>query len=146
MAGEIVSGRAVSSTHGDVRPLLARGRLVTVDGHPVCAVCGAAVAPAAADRWAHLPRGRAFPRGSRWFAPVTWAELRGLRSFSEFVARYPWTVRPELCGGVITSEADWREGGRRLRGFSDLLTGIRRRREGPGHGWLGAAIDGPHST
>lgn len=128
MAGGFASGRAVSAAHGDVRPLLARGRLVSVDGHPVCERCGAAVAPAAAGRWAHVPEGRAFPRRSRWFAPVTWAELRALRSFSEFVARYPWTVRPELCGGVVTSEADWREGVRRLRSYHDLLTALRRRR------------------
>ena len=109
-------------------PLLARGKLVTVDGHPVCAACGAAAAPGSAGRWAHVPPGRAFPRGSRWFAPVTWAGLRGLRSYAEFVSRYPWTVRPELSGGAITSEADWREGLLRLRAYHDLLTAARRRR------------------
>jgi hypothetical protein len=119
-------------THGDVRPLLARGRLVTVDGHPVCETCGSAVVPAA-DRWEHLPAGRPFPRRSRWFNPVTWRELRSLRTFREFVDRYPWTTRPELCGGVVTSEADWVEGVRRLREYHDRLTAARgRRRLRPG--------------
>lgn len=111
-----------------VRPLLARARLVTVDSHPVCAECGLAVAPDAAGRWRHVPPGRPVPRRSRWFAPVTWQGLRGLRSFAEFAERFPWTVTPELCGGVVTSEADWREGTRRLREYHCLLAGARRRR------------------
>jgi hypothetical protein len=75
-----------------------------------------------------VPRGRRYPRRSPWFAPVTWPELAGLRSYGEFIARYPWTTRPELCGGVITSEADWREGVRRLRDYHAALTVARRRR------------------
>jgi hypothetical protein len=118
---------ASSGTHGDVRPLLARGRLVTVDGHPVCETCGSAVA-LAGDRWTHVPPGRSLPRRSRWLNPVTWRELRGLRTYREFVARYPWTARPEVCGGVVTSETDWREGVRRLRDYHDLLSSVRRRR------------------
>ena len=82
---------------------------MTVDGHPICAGCGAAAAPAAAPGWEYAPGGRAFPRRSIWFAPVAWAQLAGLATYREFVARYPWTVRPELCGGVITTEEDWRE-------------------------------------
>ena len=109
-------------------PLLARGRLVTVDSHPVCAGCGLAVAPGDAGRWAHVPAGRPFPRRSRWFAPVTWAGLRGLRSYQEFTERFPWTVTPELCGGAVTSEADWAEGTRRLRDYHGLLAAARRRR------------------
>lgn len=106
---------------------------MTVDGHPVCAVCGAAVVPAASassagPRWEHVPRGRRYPRRSAWFAPVSWPELAGLRSYREFTDRYPWTTRPELCGGVITSEADWREGVRRLRDYHARLTVVRRRR------------------
>ncbi|HEY7265474.1 MAG TPA: hypothetical protein VH589_28825 [Trebonia sp.] len=124
MAGTVAPARE----HGAVRPLLSRGQLVTVDGHPVCEVCGTAAAPGQAARWAHVPPGRAFPRGSRWFAQVSWAELRGLRSYAEFAARYPWTAHPELCGGVITSEADWREGVRRLRSYHSLLTSARRHR------------------
>jgi hypothetical protein len=114
--------------HADARPLLVRGRLVTVDGHPICAVCGVAVLPLAGTAWGHLPAGRPYPRGSRWFAPVTWHELRDLRTYQEFTERFPWTVRPELCGGVITSETDWREGNRRLREYHDRLTVLRRRR------------------
>jgi hypothetical protein len=117
-----------AGSHGEVRPLLARARLVTVDGHPVCAECGAAVLPAAGGQWTHTPPGRPYPRKSRWFSPVTWPELRELRTYREFTARYPWTVRPELCGGVITSEADWREGARRLRDYHGRLTTVRRRR------------------
>jgi len=113
---------------------------VTVDGHPICAECGAAAVPIAvpaeapveapveAPGWAHVPVGRAFPRGSAWFAPVTWPELAGLATYREFTARYPWTTRPELCGGAITSEADWREGARRLRDYHALLAVPRRHR------------------
>ena len=106
-------------------PLLARGRLVTVDGHPVCAECGHAVAPDEAGRWGHVPDGRPFPRRSRWFAPVTWQQVRGLGSFAEFTERFPWTVTPELCGGAITSEADWAEGARRLRDYHGQLAAAR---------------------
>ncbi|MGH3211304.1 MAG: hypothetical protein ACRDNO_26460 [Trebonia sp.] len=111
-----------------VRPLLARGRLVTVDSHPVCADCGVAVAPGAADRWKHVPAGQPYPRRSRWFAAVTWAALRELRSYQEFRERFPWTVRSELCGGAVTSEGDWSEGMRRLREYHGLLAAARRRR------------------
>lgn len=113
---------------GHVRPLLARGRLVTVDSRPVCAGCGLAVAPGDDGRWEHVPPGRPFPRRSRWFAPVTWARLRGVRSYREFTERFPWTVTPELCGGAVTSEADWAEAMRRLRHYHGLLASARRRR------------------
>jgi hypothetical protein len=109
-------------------PLLARGRLVTVDGHPVCSGCGRAVVPADGGQWTHLRGGRPFPHRSRWFAPVAWPELRGLRTYREFTARYPWTVRPELCGGTVTTEDDWREGTRRLREYHAVLAAARRRR------------------
>lgn len=111
-------------------PLLARGRLVSVDGHPVCASCGAAVVPVAAPAggWDHLPEGQPFPRRSRWFARVTWAELRGLRGYQDFTERYPWTVRPELCGGAITTKDDWQEGMLRLRDYHGQLTAARRQR------------------
>ena len=113
---------------GAARPLLARGRLVTVDSHPLCADCGLAVAPDDAGHWEHVPAGRPFPRRSRWFAPVTWAGLRGLRSYQEFTERFPWTVTPELCGGAVTSEAEWAEGTRRLRDYHRLLAVTRSRR------------------
>ena len=106
----MVNGTEIS--HGArhrAAPLLARGRLVSVDGHPVCAACGGAVVPVAAPAggWDHLPEGQPFPRRSRWFARVTWTELRGLRGYRDFTDRYPWTVRPELCGGAITTKEDW---------------------------------------
>lgn len=112
----------------DVGPLLARGRLVNVDAHPICAVCGAAVAPVPAGRWVHVPAGRPFTRRPRWFGPVSWRVLRSLPSYREFTERYPWTVRPELCGGTVTGEADWREGVRRLRDYHAMLSAARRRR------------------
>jgi hypothetical protein len=118
----------MSSAAHDAEPLLVRGRLVSVDAHPVCAVCGAAVTPVPAGRWVHLPAGRPFDRRSRWFGPVRWPVLRALPTYREFTERYPWTVRPELCGGAVTSEADWREGVRRLRDYHALLTAARRRR------------------
>jgi hypothetical protein len=59
---------------------------------------------------------------------VTWPELARLGTYREFVARYPWTTRPELCGGAITSETDWREGVRRLGDYHARLAVLRRRR------------------
>jgi hypothetical protein len=123
-----------------------------VDAHPICAVCGAAAAPAPAGRWIHVPVGRQYPRRSRWFRPVRWPVLRTLPTYAAFTERYPWTVRPELSGGAITAEADWREGVRRLREYHALLAAARRRRTlgagqnpyldlvqvlagGPGPGW-----------
>jgi hypothetical protein len=105
-----------------------RERLVSVDAHPICAVCGAAVAPAPAGRWVHVPAGRPFPRRSRWFGPVRWPVLRSLTTYRAFTERYPWTVRPELCGGAITGEADWRDGVARLRDYHAALAAARRRR------------------
>jgi len=112
-------------------PLLARSRLVTVDGHPVCAVCGAAVTPREAGQWRHVPDGVPYPRPSRWFSPVTWSELRAIRTYRDFTARYPWTIRPELCGGAMTTEEDWTEGTRRLRDYHGQLTAARRLRHLP---------------
>jgi hypothetical protein len=99
-----------------------------VDAHPICAVCGAAVAPVPAGRWVHVPAGRPFGRPSRWFGPVRWRVVRSLATYRAFTERYPWTVRPELCGGTITSEADWRDGVGRLRDYHAALTAARRRR------------------
>jgi hypothetical protein len=103
---------------------------VNVDGHPVCASCGAAVVPVAtpADGWLHLPEGKPYPRRSRWFARVTWAELRVMRRYQDFTRAYPWTVRPELCGGAVTTADDWREGMLRLRDYHGMLSAARRRR------------------
>jgi hypothetical protein len=116
------------STAHDAEPLLVRARLVSVDAHPVCVVCGAAITPVPADRWVHVPAGRPFHRRSRWFGPVRWQVLRELATYGEFTRRYPWTVRPELCGGAVTTEANWREGARRLREYHALLGAARRRR------------------
>lgn len=114
-------------------PLLSGGRLVTVDGHPVCASCGEAVLPLDAGGWDHVPEGDPFPTRSRWFARVTWRELRDLRDYRDFTSRYPWTVRPELCGGAVTTEEDWAEGVRRLRDYHARFLAVRcRRRLCPG--------------
>jgi hypothetical protein len=109
-------------------PLLSRGRLVTVDGHPVCASCGASVLPADPDGWQHLPSGAPPPSRSSWAAPLDWEELRELRSYRDFSRRYRWTVRPELCGGAVTTEEDWAEGVRRLREYHARFPAARRQR------------------
>jgi hypothetical protein len=116
--------------HHPAVPLLARRRLVNVDDHPVCAACGAAVMPVAtpAGGWLHLPEGQPYPRRSRWFARVTWAELRVIRQYQDFTRAYPWTVRPELCGGAITTADDWQEGMLRLRDYHGMLSAARRKR------------------
>jgi hypothetical protein len=125
---DLLAGAAGKGSRHPARPLTAAsGRRVTVDGHPVCAACGVAVVPAAASRWRHVPPGRPFPRRSRWLAPVTWRQLRRMATYQEFTERYPWTVRPDLCGGVTTEE-DWREGVRRLRDYHAGLAAAGRRR------------------
>jgi hypothetical protein len=59
--------------------------------------------------------------------------LRGIRTYRDFTARFPWTVRPELCGGAMTTEEDWTEGTRRLRDYHGQLAAARRlRRLRPG--------------
>ncbi len=75
-----------------------------------------------------MPIGKPPPRRSKWLSAVTWPELRKLRSYQEFTARYPWTVRPELGSGVITTEDDWREGVRRLHAYHTRLSVLSRRR------------------
>jgi hypothetical protein len=72
--------------------------------------------------------GRPFPRRSRWFRPVRWPVLRSLTTYRAFTERYPWTVRPELCGGAVTGETDWRDGVARLRDYHAALAAARRRR------------------
>jgi hypothetical protein len=109
--------------HDEARPVLARGRLVTVDGHPVCAGCGEPVLPARDSGWEHWQAG-----DPSWKKEVSWPAVRRLPGYREFIARYPWTVRPELCGGAVTSEDDWREGVRRLYDYHGLLAAARRRR------------------
>ena len=122
-----------NSQQHDPEPLLSRGRLVTVDGHPVCASCGSAVLPADAGGWRHLPAGAPVPSRSQWIARLEWRELRDIGRYRDFIERYPWTVRPELCGGFVTTEEDWAEGMTRLREYhAQLLAARRRRRLRPG--------------
>jgi hypothetical protein len=117
-----------NSQQHDPAPLLSRGRLVTVDGHPVCASCGATVLPADADGWRHLPAGAPIPSRSQWITPPDWRELHDIGDYGEFIRRYPWTVRPELCGGFVTTEEDWAEGMARLRQYHAQLPAARSRR------------------
>lgn len=90
-------GGAGPGRQAGVRPLVTQGgrdwQWVTVDGHPICEVCGAGVIPAPRDRWRHVPAGRPFPRRSRWLQPVTWPALRRLASYQEF-------HRPVPVGGA----------------------------------------------
>ncbi|MFD0579264.1 methyltransferase domain-containing protein [Dactylosporangium darangshiense] len=95
---------------------MSAGRRVSVDGHPICAACGAAVAPTGPDRWRHLPPGRPYPHRSKWLAPVTLAELRRLDTFEAFAARYP-----ELAA----TPDDWREGRRRLEAYHGRLSALK---------------------
>jgi len=112
----------LNSQRHDPGPLLSRGRLVTVDGHPVCASCGSAVLPVDdPDGWRHLPEGAPVPGRSQWLVPLAWEDLRGIGDYREFSRRYRWTVRPELCGGGVTTEEDWAEGMRRLRDYHAQL-------------------------
>jgi hypothetical protein len=104
------------------------GPLVAVDGHPVCASCGSAVLPLDAGGWGHLPAGAPVPSRSDWLARLDWRELRDIRDYRDFTRRYPWTVRPELCGGAVTTEEDWAEGVRRLRDYHARFPAARRRR------------------
>jgi hypothetical protein len=127
-----VTGAGPGLARHDPAPLLARGRLVTVDGHPVCASCGAMVLPLDAGGWDHLPEGAPVPGRSSWFTPLDWEELRDIRDYGDFTRRYPWTVRPELCGGAVTTEEDWAEGVRRLRDYHAQFPAALGRRLRPG--------------
>jgi hypothetical protein len=124
----VAPGTGLTCQRHDPGPLLARGRLVTVDGHPVCRSCGAAVLPLDPGGWGHLPEGAPVPSRSRWFARLAWQELRDIGTYRDFTQRYPWTVRPELCGGAVTTEEDWAEGVRRLRDYHAQFLAARRRR------------------
>ena len=74
-----------------IRPLLSAGRRVLVDGHPICAECGAAVEPVALDAWRHGLSRR--PR------------LMPLASYQHFAKRFPW---------VSISEQEWQDAARCL--------------------------------
>jgi len=97
-----------------VRPLLSGGRRVVVDGHAICAECGAAVELAGPGRWRHAPHGRP-KRPPR----ITLARLKAIRSHREFTARFP---------SAGCSEEEWREGIRRLEAFHAALAAAGRRR------------------
>lgn len=49
-----------------IQPLGRSGRLVLVDRHPICEVCGRAVAPTGPASWRHVPAGRSAPTRSRF--------------------------------------------------------------------------------
>src|SRR5262245_17344310 len=70
-----------------VQPLLSAGRRVTVDGHPICAVCGGAVEPVGPDQWRHglSRRPRITPEA---------------QDYAAFTRRFPW---------VAASEDEWRQ-------------------------------------
>jgi hypothetical protein len=79
-AARVASARCTGGAAG-VRPLLSSGRRVTVDGHPICAECGAAVEPVGPDQWRHgVSRRR---------------RLTPLASYAQFNKRFPWVVVPE---------------------------------------------------
>ena len=84
--------------------------------------------PTDPDGWEHLPEGAPVPSRSSWAAPLDWEEMRDLRDYRDFTKRYPWTVRPELCGGAVTTEDDWAEGLRRLRDYHARFPAACRRR------------------
>jgi len=127
----VAGGIAPGGHREGVRPLLLGGRRALVDGHPICAGCGAAVVPRGPDRWRHLPAGRPYPRRSRWLAPITLSELRELPTYEDFAARYPDAVRP--AGGLAgaTTRQDWIEGRRRLEAYHAALCDLDPSRLGP---------------
>jgi hypothetical protein len=91
----------------ETRPLVAGGRRVAVDGHPICAGCGAAVVPVAAGTWRH---GRDRPA---FLTPVDRAST-GL-SYAEFGLRHPWAIDPAY--GPVTSAAEWETARPRLAAY-----------------------------
>lgn len=104
-----------------IRPLLARGRRVVVDGAPICSVCGRAVTPAGVDRWRHLPAGRAYPTRSRWLSSVPPDAVLTSATFGELTTRFPALAR-------TTTDTEWLEGRRRLAKYAAALAAARRRR------------------
>lgn len=113
-------------------PLVRGGSRVTVDGRPICAVCGRGVEAVGPGRWRHAAPGRPPPRRSKWLAP-TIAELRECRTYAAFVDRYPWAASPESGGVLATTEGQWREGMSRLARYDAGLRALRRTRTLP-HG------------
>jgi hypothetical protein len=101
---------------------------VVVDGHPICAVCGAAIRAIGPDRWAHATPRRPFDPDSRWLRPVTPRELARQPTYEAFAARHPVAVRPSPSGVPGTTPDDWREGRDRLERYAAALRRARRRR------------------
>ena len=89
-----------------VRPLLSAGRRVTVDGHPICAVCGGAVEPVGSDQWRHGLSRR--PR-------VTPAA----ESYAAFMRRFPW---------VAVGEDEWRQAAAVFAEYKQKLADAAKRR------------------
>jgi hypothetical protein len=86
-AGATTATERCAEGAAGIRPLLSAGRRVTVDGHPICAVCGAAVEPVGPDQWRHGLSRR--PR----LTPAA-------RDYAAFTRRFPW---------VAASENEWRQ-------------------------------------
>jgi hypothetical protein len=105
-------GRAAAATErcadgaAGVRPLLSAGRRVTVDGHPICAVCGGAVEPVGPDQWRHGLSRR--PR----ITPVA-------QDYAAFMRRFPW---------VAASEDEWRQAATVFAEYKRKLAAAAKRR------------------
>ncbi|HXG40492.1 MAG TPA: hypothetical protein VNJ28_06075, partial [Candidatus Limnocylindrales bacterium] len=109
------------------RPLVDGNRFVLVDDRPICAVCGEPVEPVGPDDWRHVPPGRRSGQNvRRWLAPVSLAELRRLRTYEEFAARYPWAARGSPPALGVTTPTLWREAVRRLGEYERTLRRVRR--------------------
>jgi hypothetical protein len=102
--------------HGaPIRPFDIGGSRVLVDGRSICSECGRAVLPTGPDEWRHLEEGEPYPERSRWLSPTP-AELREAATYADFRATWPrWT----------TTEAQWREGLRRLELYEDMVAAER---------------------
>lgn len=114
---------------GRVRPLVDSRGWVRVDGRPICAVCGNGIQLSGPNRWRHVPRGRRYTGRSKWLSPVRLDELRTIKTYQEFGARYPWAVRPDFGGPDVTSKEQWQEGVERLEHYGAALSEIGRRRQ-----------------
>lgn len=84
------------------------GGPVLVDGHPICATCGAAAGLAHDDRWRHVAASAPWPPRSH--TPITWARLRRLPTYEEFAEKFRWAV-------PTTTRTDWSTAMSRLRHY-----------------------------
>ena len=95
------------------------GRIVHVDGLPVCETCGVPVERVGRDTWHHAPPGgRRAP--SRWSAPLRAGDLAATGSFDALVRRYPWLADAHGGAPVVMPE-DWVEARRRDARVEALL-------------------------